>query len=237
MTLFMVSLAMAKEPLDAAVLEVTTSYATCQKASKNIYDPGTITVCEKALSAVGALTDLLKANPNWPQSKTLPASLRVYDLNLTKALSTMRQKQAYAVTPTVVEPITNGGGRVVAVEAEPPALFVSTYYDKGSTKVRPRDEPLIQEACSYSLSHTPDLLLEVRGYSDSGGSPRNNMRLSVERAESVTEALSRCGVSRENILTLGYGGVAGDTEEDKARNRRVDITLQEIVPSVPNMTP
>ena len=229
---------MAKEPLDSAVREVTTSYAECQKASKDVYDPGTIPTCEKALSAVSSLTELLKAHPSWPQSKTLPQSLRIYESNLTKALSVMRKKQEYAVTPTpVVGPITNGGGRVVAVEAEPPSLFASTYYDKGSTNLRPQDYPVLQEVCSYSLSHTPSLLLEVRGYSDSGGSPRKNMRLSLERAEGVAEELSRCGVLRENILTLGYGGIEGDTEEGRAQNRRVDITLQETVPGVPRLTP
>jgi outer membrane protein OmpA-like peptidoglycan-associated protein len=69
----------------------------------------------------------------------------------------------------------------------------------------------------------------VEGYTDSVGSEGYNEQLSLDRAESVRDFLTRKGVDPERIRIQGYGEsspVADNrTPEGRANNRRVEIVL------------
>jgi outer membrane protein OmpA-like peptidoglycan-associated protein len=86
--------------------------------------------------------------------------------------------------------------------------------------------PLAQTLVRY-----PESNVAVRGYTDSLGNTRANLRLSEERANSVSGFLSAAGVDPGRLKALGFGEqfpVAGnDTDDGRQKNRRVEI---EIVP-------
>jgi outer membrane protein OmpA-like peptidoglycan-associated protein len=69
----------------------------------------------------------------------------------------------------------------------------------------------------------------VEGHADSRGSDRYNQRISEERAAAVRTLLVERGVDPDHIETSGYGSTrpatAGETEEERALNRRVEIRV------------
>lgn len=74
--------------------------------------------------------------------------------------------------------------------------------------------------------------IEITGHTDNEGTdPRLNIRLSEFRAKLVANYLFNKGVSMDRITTFGKGAreplATNDTEENKMKNRRVEINLIE----------
>jgi outer membrane protein OmpA-like peptidoglycan-associated protein len=73
--------------------------------------------------------------------------------------------------------------------------------------------------------------IRIEGHTDSSGSSNANLALSQKRAEAVRDALVASGVEASRITVVGLGSerpvAANDTAEGRARNRRVDIILEE----------
>ena len=71
----------------------------------------------------------------------------------------------------------------------------------------------------------------IEGHTASTGNEYGEMKLSLERAQSVVAALNKRGISKERFICKGSGGkkpVAPNTSsEGKAKNRRVEITILE----------
>ena len=82
------------------------------------------------------------------------------------------------------------------------------------------------------LQEFKSTLVTVAGYTDSTGPPDYNQILSEKRAAAVALYLNGRGVAKERLAAIGHGEahpVAGnDTTEGRARNRRVEITLDPI---------
>lgn len=74
--------------------------------------------------------------------------------------------------------------------------------------------------------------INIAGYTDSVGDSNYNLRLSQQRAESVSDYLISEGVKSSRIRTYGYGEVnpiaSNKTEGGRNLNRRVEITLSPI---------
>ena len=79
----------------------------------------------------------------------------------------------------------------------------------------------------YVLNARPDLRVEVSGHTDTTGSRRVNRRLSRQRANAVKRWLVQHGIAGHRIRTQGYGDARpvadNDTEEGRARNRRIEV--------------
>jgi outer membrane protein OmpA-like peptidoglycan-associated protein len=81
-----------------------------------------------------------------------------------------------------------------------------------------------------TLKKYPAMRILVAGHTENVGDPRLNQALSEHRARVVANYLSRQGIAENRIEIRGYGGtqpVTGNaTEADRARNRRVEFTVQ-----------
>ena len=81
------------------------------------------------------------------------------------------------------------------------------------------------------LKEVPDQMFLVEGHTASVGYEKGEMKLSVERATSVANALIQRGIPREKFICKGSGGTKpiadNSTPEGKAKNRRVEITILE----------
>ena len=69
----------------------------------------------------------------------------------------------------------------------------------------------------------------VNGYTDTTGTPEQNLTLSLKRAEWVGSALSQSSIAPSRIETHGFGGtslkiVTGD-HVNEPRNRRIEIRI------------
>ncbi len=81
------------------------------------------------------------------------------------------------------------------------------------------------------LKEVPNQMFLVEGHTASVGYEKGEMKLSVERANSVASALIQRGIPREKFICKGSGGTKpiadNSTPEGKAKNRRVEITILE----------
>ena len=78
------------------------------------------------------------------------------------------------------------------------------------------------------LTSQPDLKLRIVGHTDNQGSADYNLDLSRRRAASVVAALvSQYGVDADRLTAEGAGMTqpvaSNDTEEGRAKNRRVEL--------------
>lgn len=76
----------------------------------------------------------------------------------------------------------------------------------------------------------PSSTFEIGGHTDSKGQSRANADLSRRRAEAVARYLADAGIKQAKLKAVGYGSrnpiVSNDTEEDRARNRRIEILVK-----------
>ncbi|MCG8535672.1 MAG: TolC family outer membrane protein [Pseudomonadales bacterium] len=95
--------------------------------------------------------------------------------------------------------------------------------------------PEIVKAAEF-LCDNPNTTGVVEGHTDSTGSYRYNMKLSQDRASSVRDAiLAQCEQAMGRLTAVGCGEsrniATNDTEEGRAKNRRVELVLKEMVAS------
>ena len=90
----------------------------------------------------------------------------------------------------------------------------------------------VLDSVALVLNEYKSTLVTVAGYTDSTGSAEYNQKLSERRASTVALYLQGRGVAQERLAAIGHGEnrpVAGNnTAEGRARNRRVEITLDPI---------
>lgn len=101
------------------------------------------------------------------------------------------------------------------------------YFDSGKSTLKPESDPTLQEM-SKLLKSNPDLKLYVVGHTDNTGLYEANMKLSVERAIAVVNALvSKFSISAARLTACGDGPTSpvasNDTDDGKALNRRVEL--------------
>lgn len=79
------------------------------------------------------------------------------------------------------------------------------------------------------LDSEPDAAIRIEGHTDATGPAQLNLRLSEQRAMAVREALIDLGVDAARMNAVGMGEdfpiATNETEEGRARNRRVDVIL------------
>lgn len=95
------------------------------------------------------------------------------------------------------------------------------------------DSSVIDESSDAALDSLAAFLnhntldVEISGHADDTGGEEYNMRLSLQRAESVKAALVARAVDHARISTAGYGDTLpvapNDNDENKALNRRVEF--------------
>jgi len=104
------------------------------------------------------------------------------------------------------------------------------YFDTGKSDIRPESEKALVEIAKL-LKNDPGLKLNVVGHTDSVGAMDVNMKLSQARAEAVVRVLvSKQGIEAARLKGYGVGPLApvasNDTEEGRAKNRRVELVKQ-----------
>jgi outer membrane protein OmpA-like peptidoglycan-associated protein len=79
------------------------------------------------------------------------------------------------------------------------------------------------------LNAHPNAQIHVDGYTDNVGDPAQNRALSLSRAEAARDLLVQNGVDKSRISVSGNGEdrpiAANDTEEGRAKNRRIELVL------------
>ena len=102
-------------------------------------------------------------------------------------------------------------------------------FDFNSDTIREVSEPVLKEI-AQAMADRPDWKLNVTGHTDNIGGHKYNLDLSQRRAAAVKNALvERYHVDPNRLSTSGDGDSVpidtNDTLEGRARNRRVELTL------------
>jgi OmpA-OmpF porin, OOP family len=100
------------------------------------------------------------------------------------------------------------------------------FFDRDTATRRARE--IIRKAANNS-THVQYTRIEVNGYTDTSGTPRYNMRLSLRRAQAVAGELVRDGVPASAISIRGFGQtrplVPTGAGVREPQNRRVEVVL------------
>lgn len=79
------------------------------------------------------------------------------------------------------------------------------------------------------LKIAPNADFLIEGHTANLNRPKNELKLSIERAQRIADELSERGIPADRIETAGYGSTRpaapSDTAENRAKNRRVEITI------------
>lgn len=104
------------------------------------------------------------------------------------------------------------------------------YFDTGKSDIKSGSDLAIGEIAKL-LKRETGLNVYVVGHTDNVGGLESNMNLSQDRAESVVQTLIRThGIAASRLKGHGVGPFApvasNDTEEGRAKNRRVELVKQ-----------
>jgi len=105
-------------------------------------------------------------------------------------------------------------------------LYEDIQFDTGSVKIKPVSYAVLDEIAEL-LTDNPSLKVEIQGHTDSAGSREINIRLSKDRANSVSAYLMNKGVTANQLTTEGYGSSrpieSNDSAAGRSKNRRVEL--------------
>jgi len=110
------------------------------------------------------------------------------------------------------------------------AAVYGIYFDTGKSEIKSESEQAIGEIAKL-LKSDAGLKVYVVGHTDNVGGLEANMKLSQARADAVVQALVRNhGINASRLKAYGDGPYApvasNDTEEGRAKNRRVELVKQ-----------
>lgn len=103
------------------------------------------------------------------------------------------------------------------------------YFETGSSDLK-AESVLQLNTLSEILNAYPNLKIKLGGYTDNSGNEDSNLKLSNLRAQTAKLKLLELGISADRIEAEGYGSQhpvceANDTDECKAKNRRIDVRV------------
>ena len=81
------------------------------------------------------------------------------------------------------------------------------------------------------MKENSKMVIQLEGHTDYQGDPRDNLKLSRERVESVKQYLTSKGIPKSRVKTKAYGGTTplsrDNTPEAHRLNRRVELRILE----------
>ena len=104
------------------------------------------------------------------------------------------------------------------------------YFDTGKSTIKPESAHAIGEIAKL-LKADPGLKIFLVGHTDNQGGIESNIKLSQDRGEAVLQALVRDhGIAAARLRSFGCGlfspVASNDTEDGRAKNRRVELVKQ-----------
>jgi outer membrane protein OmpA-like peptidoglycan-associated protein len=154
--------------------------------------------------------------------------------------------------PVIVEPVEETPPPVIVVEKAPPIIAPTPDLDANievssvpeGIRLTIKDIRFVPDSADFlpeensrldsianALKQVPERTFLVEGHTASTGAPRNEMNLSIERAQRMVAAMVARGISADRFIYKGWGGTkpVGDNSSNAGRalNRRVEITILE----------
>jgi outer membrane protein OmpA-like peptidoglycan-associated protein len=104
------------------------------------------------------------------------------------------------------------------------------FFDSGKSEIKPESDSALVQISKLLLSNK-SLNLYVVGHTDNVGTIDANMKLSKDRADAVVNSLvTKYSIAAVRLKSYGVASLvpvaSNDTEEGKAKNRRVELVKQ-----------
>ena len=103
-------------------------------------------------------------------------------------------------------------------------------FESGRSNLDPDSAGLLDHLVETAL-RCPTANIEVAGHTDADGDNAANQTLSEKRAQAVVDYLVKAGLPASRFAAIGYGSAQpvadNDTDEGKARNRRIEFVVKE----------
>ncbi|MNJ95009.1 Outer membrane porin F precursor [compost metagenome] len=103
-------------------------------------------------------------------------------------------------------------------------LYINFDIDKSNIT---NDGKEVVKQISEALKKDLALKIAIEGHTDNTGNATHNKKLSNDRANAVMNVLESLGINKSRLSAKGFGAerplVANDNEENKAKNRRVEL--------------
>ncbi len=114
------------------------------------------------------------------------------------------------------------GGSTTSV----PTASEAVYFDLNSYGIKDEATENLDQIISL-MQESADLNVRVIGHADDTGGKDYNLKLSIDRAQSVKQYLTQAGIEEDRIITFGKGSTQPLTSnasiEGRSQNRRVEI--------------
>jgi outer membrane protein OmpA-like peptidoglycan-associated protein len=102
-------------------------------------------------------------------------------------------------------------------------------FDFNKSELKEALLPLLRKQADLLKTSFDGIDIYLCGHTDSVGRRERNQELSLDRALAVFSELAKDGIPKERMKPQGFGSdfplVENDTEEGRARNRRIEIIL------------
>ncbi len=109
-----------------------------------------------------------------------------------------------------------------------PDTIPPVHFEGGVASITTSDRKRIAALASL-LKQAPKARVVITGHTDNGRTPEFRAKLSLERAQTIADVLSKDGVEASRISIKGAGKskplATNSTEEGRALNRRVEIRI------------
>jgi outer membrane protein OmpA-like peptidoglycan-associated protein len=125
-------------------------------------------------------------------------------------------------------PYANDRGDLIFEKLGDILILENIEFEAAKATLLPTSNPTLDKVVR-SLKDNPNVEIEVRGHTDSTGDYKQNVALSLKRAESVKQYLVSRGIASMRITTDGLGPAApiapNNTSEGRQRNRRIEFRI------------
>lgn len=108
----------------------------------------------------------------------------------------------------------------------------SVLFDQGSSLVHKSSRGVIDLGITL-MNQNPQVTIDIQGHTDADGTYHENMVLSKARVDAIFDYLMEAGVDPNRLTREAFGEsrpiADNTTEEGRARNRRVEFTINNLL--------
>jgi OmpA-OmpF porin, OOP family len=155
--------------------------------------------------------------------------------NKTYTVSAIEEEEQNKLTKELAVPYSEDGDSTIPImvfsfKAHQIFNFVHIYFKTNSAIPEDSSFSYMDLIADYMIKH-PEKKILISAHTDDVGGTKENLALSQRRAATVKKHILSKGIHEDRLKSIGYGESkpvqAGETEEARALNRRVEFTLIE----------
>jgi len=170
--------------------------------------------------------DRAKANEELARAQAEQSRLEAEQAKRDKAAA---EQQLFISLSQILETRREARGLIVSLS--------DVLFDFNKATLKPGAREKLSKLSGILIAYPGPYRLQIEGHTDSVGSDEYNFRLSQDRAESVRYYLVQSGVASNRIAAVrGLGKTlpvaSNDTPEGRQMNRRVEIVISDLSPTV-----